>query len=255
MTSVKDKTDKLVEYIDEAKKIGIEVLPPDVNESLVDFAVVGERHSLRLGRDQGRRRRRGAQRSSTARERDGTFHRSLRPRAAGRRETRQPASFRSADQVRRARRPSRKPRAEARGAGCGARAGGADDARRRTGPSLALRRRDAHRTPTLAPKLPSVAAPTTREMLAWERETLGIFVSGHPLAELAPCWREPARCRSKTCASLPTTRRSPLPASSRRAPHADEIRTADPDRATRGHDRRLRRRALLEDVSAVAAPL
>jgi DNA polymerase III alpha subunit len=40
--------------------------------------------------------------------------------------------------------------------------------------------------PALAPKLPGVAAPTTREMLSWERETLGIFVSGHPLAELAP---------------------------------------------------------------------
>ena len=47
MTSVKDKTDKLVEYIDEAKKIGITVLPPDVNESLVDFAVVGDR--IRFG--------------------------------------------------------------------------------------------------------------------------------------------------------------------------------------------------------------
>ncbi len=43
MSSVKDKTDKLVEYIEEAKKIGIDVLPPDVNESLVDFAVVGTR--------------------------------------------------------------------------------------------------------------------------------------------------------------------------------------------------------------------
>ncbi len=41
MTSVKDKTEKLAEYIDEAKKVGIEVLPPDVNESLVDFTVVG----------------------------------------------------------------------------------------------------------------------------------------------------------------------------------------------------------------------
>ena len=60
MTSVKDKTDKLVEYIDEAKKIGIEVLPPDVNESLVDFTVVGERDSVRLSRRQGRRRRRGS---------------------------------------------------------------------------------------------------------------------------------------------------------------------------------------------------
>ena len=41
-------------------------------------------------------------------------------------------------------------------------------------------------SPTLVPKLPPIPAPSTREMLAWERETLGIFVSGHPLAELAP---------------------------------------------------------------------
>ena len=40
MSSVRDKTDKLVEYIEEAKKMGIIVLPPDINESLVDFAVV-----------------------------------------------------------------------------------------------------------------------------------------------------------------------------------------------------------------------
>ena len=47
MSSVNDKTDKLVEYIDEAKKVGIAVLPPDVNESLVDFAVVGQ--EIRFG--------------------------------------------------------------------------------------------------------------------------------------------------------------------------------------------------------------
>jgi DNA polymerase-3 subunit alpha len=32
--------------------------------------------------------------------------------------------------------------------------------------------------------LPAVAAPSRRELLAWERETLGIFVSGHPLADV-----------------------------------------------------------------------
>ncbi len=47
MSSVRDKTDKLVEYIDEAKKMGIAVLPPDVNASLVDFAVVGDQ--IRFG--------------------------------------------------------------------------------------------------------------------------------------------------------------------------------------------------------------
>ena len=47
MSSVRNNTDKLVEYIDEAKKMGIPVLPPDVNASLVEFAVVGE--EIRFG--------------------------------------------------------------------------------------------------------------------------------------------------------------------------------------------------------------
>jgi DNA polymerase-3 subunit alpha len=72
MSSVRDKTDKLVEYIEEAKKMGIAVLPPDVNESLVDFAVVGRADSLRPRRDQGRRRGRGRG-DPRARERDGKF--------------------------------------------------------------------------------------------------------------------------------------------------------------------------------------
>jgi DNA polymerase-3 subunit alpha len=54
MSSVKDKTDKLVEYIDEAKKLGISVLPPDVNQSRTDFAVRSD--SLRPFGDQGGRR-------------------------------------------------------------------------------------------------------------------------------------------------------------------------------------------------------
>ena len=47
MTSVVDKTDSLANYIDEAKHMGVTVLPPDVNESLRDFAVVG--NQIRFG--------------------------------------------------------------------------------------------------------------------------------------------------------------------------------------------------------------
>src|ERR1700722_2188903 len=72
MTSVKDKTDKLVEYIDEAKKVGITVLPPDINESLVDFAVVGDRIRFGLAAIKGVGE--GAVRSIIeSRERDGKF--------------------------------------------------------------------------------------------------------------------------------------------------------------------------------------
>jgi DNA polymerase-3 subunit alpha len=38
--------------------------------------------------------------------------------------------------------------------------------------------------PALVPTLPNVPPPNNREMLAWEKETLGIFVSGHPLSDV-----------------------------------------------------------------------
>ena len=41
LSSEKDNTDKVVLYIDEAKRMGIQVLPPDVNESFPQFTVVG----------------------------------------------------------------------------------------------------------------------------------------------------------------------------------------------------------------------
>ena len=40
LSSDKDNTDKVARYIDEAKRINIEILPPNINKSEVDFAVV-----------------------------------------------------------------------------------------------------------------------------------------------------------------------------------------------------------------------
>ncbi|MBE6991695.1 MAG: DNA polymerase III subunit alpha [Ruminococcaceae bacterium] len=47
MTSLLDSTAKIAEYINECKDMGIQVLPPDVNESGVDFTVSGE--AIRFG--------------------------------------------------------------------------------------------------------------------------------------------------------------------------------------------------------------
>ncbi len=47
MTAEMTKTDKVVGLIDECRKLGIEVLPPDVNESFVDFSVAENR--IRFG--------------------------------------------------------------------------------------------------------------------------------------------------------------------------------------------------------------
>lgn len=43
LTSEKDNTDKVVEYVKEAEAMGIKVLPPNINTGLAAFNVVGER--------------------------------------------------------------------------------------------------------------------------------------------------------------------------------------------------------------------
>ena len=48
LSSEKDNTDKVVLYIDEAKHMGLNVLPPDVNESFPQFTVVGS-DTIRFG--------------------------------------------------------------------------------------------------------------------------------------------------------------------------------------------------------------
>ena len=48
LSSEKDNTDKIVAYINEAGKMGIEILSPDVNESFAKFTMVSEK-SIRFG--------------------------------------------------------------------------------------------------------------------------------------------------------------------------------------------------------------
>jgi len=47
LTSEKDNLDKIAIYINEAIKMGIKILPPDINESFANFTVVGD--SIRFG--------------------------------------------------------------------------------------------------------------------------------------------------------------------------------------------------------------
>ncbi|HLP22915.1 MAG TPA: DNA polymerase III subunit alpha [Microbacteriaceae bacterium] len=49
LTSVGDSRDKLAEYLGECRRMGIRVLPPDVNESIAFFAAVGEDIRFGLG--------------------------------------------------------------------------------------------------------------------------------------------------------------------------------------------------------------
>lgn len=47
LTSEKDDLDKIAQYISESQKMGIKILPPDINESFANFTVVGG--SIRFG--------------------------------------------------------------------------------------------------------------------------------------------------------------------------------------------------------------
>lgn len=47
LTSIMDNMDRVPVYIEECRRMGIEILPPDINESLIDFTVV--HHKIRFG--------------------------------------------------------------------------------------------------------------------------------------------------------------------------------------------------------------
>jgi DNA polymerase-3 subunit alpha len=51
MTSDYDDTDRLAIEIAECKKMGLEVLPPDVNQSFHEFAVIPGENKIRFGMD------------------------------------------------------------------------------------------------------------------------------------------------------------------------------------------------------------
>ena len=185
MTSVKDKTDKLVEYIDEAKKVGIVVLPPDVNESRTDFTVVGP--AIRFGLAAIKGVGEGAVRSIIA-ARDGQdgapfsdlfdFVRRVDLKAVNRKVFEALVKCGALDSL-----PGN--RAEKLEALDGALESASRDARDRASGQGSLFGFEDAAPAELAQQLPRRAAPPLLEQLGWEKETLGIFVSGHPLADVA----------------------------------------------------------------------
>jgi DNA polymerase-3 subunit alpha len=183
MSSVRDKTDKLVEYIDEAKKMGIAVLPPDINASLVDFAVVGEQ--IRFGLAAVKGVGEGAVASILAqRDADGPFAdlfdlvNRVGTKAANRKVYEALIKCGALDTL-----PGN--RAQLLDALDAALDAAARDSRDRELGQASLFGMMEEAAPALAPALRALPAPTTMEALTWEKETLGIFVSGHPLADVA----------------------------------------------------------------------
>jgi DNA polymerase-3 subunit alpha len=183
MTSVKDKTDKLVEYIEEARKLGIAVLPPDVNESRIDFTVVGE--DIRFGLTAVKGVGEGAVRAIIeARVLGGPFVepfefvQRLDLRQLNRKAVEALIKCGALDSL-----PgNRAQKLDALESALELANRGARDRASGQG-SLFASSETSHEE--LRPQLRPLPPPPLLEMLGWEKETLGIFVSGHPLADVA----------------------------------------------------------------------
>ena len=171
-------TDKVVQYINEARELGIDVLPPDVNESGFKFTVVGDKR-IRFGLGAVRNVGAGAIESIIAARRGGPFRSLVRLRRADRPAALQQAGARVADRRRRLRCASaigpswwrRSIRRSARRSCCS----------RRSRPGQASLFGEAIAAAPVEHPLPDVPPWTEAERLAKEKEVIGFFISGHPL--------------------------------------------------------------------------
>jgi DNA polymerase-3 subunit alpha len=174
-------TDKVVQYINEARELGLEVLPPDVNESGFKFTVVGERR-IRFGLGAVRNVGWGAIESIIAARHEGPFTgvtdfvERIDLRLCNKRVLESLVAAGACDSLG----GHRKQLIEAlepalaeaqllqqdREAGQASLFGEADDGAA------------AHRHRISLPDIPSW---TEAERLAREKEVLGFFISGHPL--------------------------------------------------------------------------
>jgi len=170
-------TDKVVQYINEARELGLEVLPPDVNESGWKFTVVSDRR-IRFGLGAVRNVGRGAIESIHDARREGPF-RSLADlaeridlRLCNKRVLESLVAAGACDSLGGHRKQLIEGLdhvlAEAQ----------LQQQEREAGQASLFGEIAAHRP---APTLPEVPPWTEAERLAREKEVLGFFISGHPL--------------------------------------------------------------------------
>ena len=181
LTSVVDNTDKVASYIEECRRMGIEVLPPDVNESRESFTVVGNK--IRFGLAAVKNVGQGAvELIIKCREKDGPytgfadFCRRLDPRVINKRVLESLVKCGAFDSF-------GHPRAQLMASVDAALdlAQQSQKERERGQVSLLdLLGKSEREAASL--QLPEVGEYPQGELLALEKETLGLYISGHPLA-------------------------------------------------------------------------
>ncbi|HEY5998229.1 MAG TPA: DNA polymerase III subunit alpha [bacterium] len=180
LTSEVADTDKIVQYIAECREMGITVLPPDVNQSERSFTVVpgGIRFGLAAVKNVGE----GAIESIVAARAGGPFVSlfdfcaRIDLRRVNRRVLESLVKCGAFDSL-----GARRAQLwEALDVATEAAAGAQRD---RTDGQISLFA--AAPQPVMEPRLPEVPEWPERQLLAGEKEALGFFVTGHPLAEFA----------------------------------------------------------------------
>ncbi|MBN1282161.1 MAG: DNA polymerase III subunit alpha [Proteobacteria bacterium] len=183
LTSEKDVTDKILAYMNDCRSHGIKVLPPDVNESGHDFSVVGDL-TIRFGLAAVKNVGDGAIESVVqARSEGGPFGslfgfcERVDTRRANRRVIESLIKCGAFDS-------SGAPRAAMLAALDTAMEIAASRQRdRHSGQARLFDMMPAGARETPEPDLPDVSEWGERQMLAYEKESLGFYITGHPLAQ------------------------------------------------------------------------
>ena len=196
ISSVMNTKDKVPYYVNACDELEIEVLPPDVNTSQIDFAVVEGK--IRFGLNAVKNVGESACRSIVAaRAEGGPFDVDLGLHRARRRADGEQARARVARQVRRARLHRRL--AQGRCSTCLEQALGLgqkqqSDSAARAGLDLRPRRRRRRRRGAAAPSRLSAEEYDKADLLHMEKESLGLYVSEHPLSAIRDQLRRKTDC-------------------------------------------------------------
>ncbi|MCL6611368.1 MAG: DNA polymerase III subunit alpha [Peptococcaceae bacterium] len=182
LTSVRDNTDKVAVYIEECRRMGIDVLPPDVNQSRETFSVVGS--SIRFGLAAIKNVGLGAVEAIiSAREKDGPFKSfadfcsRLDTRVVNRRVMENLIKSGAMDSL-----GSRRAQLMAAlDAGLNLAQQAQKD--RANGQISLLEFWGDEVRDTVSLELPDIEEYPGSELLAMEKEAIGFYLSGHPLME------------------------------------------------------------------------
>ena len=183
LTAFRSNEEKVAAAVAECRRMGIEVLPPDVHTSHLEFTVEGD--AIRFGLLAVKNVGQGAIESIiAARDEGGDVPLADRLLHADRPAPGQPQGARGAGQGRGAR-----ARSGIRRRSCSGSTTRSRRPRRRSATGSAARPRCSTWAPTTrrrsSGRCPTATEVPVRERLRWEKELLGLYLSEHPMGEVA----------------------------------------------------------------------